>query len=336
MLILILELTIMLVVIVVAAILFTNSLEHIGQRLKISDGLTGSVFAAIGTALPETVIPILAIASTPYNLSINSEIGMGSILGAPLMLSTLCTTLMALSVVNLRGITGIIEPERTGFIRDLNFFILSFLIVLITAFIPEEKLPIKVFCCGILLIIYIVYIFLVIRASKKLVNEGYGTKVDEPIMLTKLKFPDNSMTLLLQLIISLSLLVIGAKGFIHEIEKISNYFGIPAFLITIFIAPLATEMPEKISSILWIRKKKDTLAFGNITGAMVFQASLLPVIGILFTPWKAGFEFAGAIIITLIAAIWLRLNARKGGIPIWVLLLNGLCYLMYLIMILCR
>lgn len=31
---------------------FTNALEHLGQRLKISEGVTGSIFAAVGTALP--------------------------------------------------------------------------------------------------------------------------------------------------------------------------------------------------------------------------------------------------------------------------------------------
>jgi cation:H+ antiporter len=56
------ELAIMLVVILVAAELFTNALEHLGERLKISEGVTGSLFAAVGTALPETLVPLLAIA----------------------------------------------------------------------------------------------------------------------------------------------------------------------------------------------------------------------------------------------------------------------------------
>ena len=32
---------------------------------------------------------------------------------------------------------------------------------------------------------------------------------------------------------------------------------------------IATELPENVNSVLWIRRRKDTLAMGNITGAMV-------------------------------------------------------------------
>ncbi|MDR4471739.1 MAG: hypothetical protein MRJ92_03475 [Nitrospira sp.] len=43
--------------------LFTNGIEWLGKRLNISEGAVGSVFAAVGTTLPETSIPIIAIFS---------------------------------------------------------------------------------------------------------------------------------------------------------------------------------------------------------------------------------------------------------------------------------
>src|ERR1700679_2047203 len=89
---LLIELAIMLLVILLAAELFTNALEHLGERLKISEGVTGSLFAAVGTALPETMVPLLAIAGGS-TVNVNQEIGVGAILGAPLMLSTLSTCL---------------------------------------------------------------------------------------------------------------------------------------------------------------------------------------------------------------------------------------------------
>ncbi|MHB8167143.1 MAG: sodium:calcium antiporter, partial [Sulfuricella sp.] len=36
----------MLIVILIAAEVFTNALEHLGEKLKISEGVTGSLFAA--------------------------------------------------------------------------------------------------------------------------------------------------------------------------------------------------------------------------------------------------------------------------------------------------
>ena len=78
----------MLLVILIASELFTNALEHLGDKLGISEGVTGSLFAAVGTALPETMVPLLALLSGTANVSVNEEIGVGAILGAPLMLST--------------------------------------------------------------------------------------------------------------------------------------------------------------------------------------------------------------------------------------------------------
>ena len=83
------ELFLMLIVILIAAEVFTNALEHLGEKLGISEGVTGSLFAAVGTALPETMVPLLALLAGTQNVATNEEIGVGSILGAPLMLATL-------------------------------------------------------------------------------------------------------------------------------------------------------------------------------------------------------------------------------------------------------
>lgn len=108
------QLLLMLLIILVAAEIFTNALEHLGERLKISEGVTGSLFAAVGTAMPETMVPLLAIFAGTTDPHVNEEIGVGAILGAPLMLSTLSLSLMALAVVAKRGTQGHLAPEHTG------------------------------------------------------------------------------------------------------------------------------------------------------------------------------------------------------------------------------
>jgi cation:H+ antiporter len=100
------------------------------------------------------------------------------------------------------------------------------------------------------------------------------------------------------------------------------------------IVPVATELPEKVNSILWIRKRKDTLAFGNITGAMVFQGSLLPALGILLTPWAPRQEILAGVLITLLASSYLLLMARRGHLRPVHLFFNGLCYLSYIVIVL--
>jgi cation:H+ antiporter len=327
-----LELAVMLAVILAGSELFTNALEHLGHKLRISEGVTGSVFAAVGTALPETMVPLLALFAGTSNMNLNEEIGVGAILGAPLMLSTLSTCLMAVSVFHRRGALGHVSPERSGFVRDLNFFLFAFALAAAAMYVPSEARYARGALSAALLLTYFVYVMLTLRASEQLVKEGHGTDAGEKMFLARTGIPTNLLTILIQLGIGLALLVLGAKGFISGVEGVSRLLGVSALLLSLIIIPIATELPEKVNSILWVRRGKDTLAFGNITGAMVFQGTLLPAIGIMLTPWQPRIEVLSGVFITLLAAAWLRVNSRAGGrgLPIWTLLINGGLYLTFL------
>ena len=325
-----LTLFIMLIVILVAAEVFTNALEHLGERLKISEGVTGSLFAAVGTALPETMVPLLAIFAGTDDQHLNEEIGVGAILGAPLMLSTLTLCLMASVSLRRRGLQGHFTPERTGLTRDLNFFLFAFLLATTALFIPHTLDGYRALLGITLVLTYFVYIMLTLRASEKLVQDGHGTTAHQRMLLTRLGLPDHMATIILQLALGLGLLVAGAKGFISGIEEASVLLSISPLLLSLLIIPIATELPEKVNSILWIRKHKDTLAFGNITGAMVFQGTLLPAIGIMLTPWDPRPEVLAGVLITFSSALWLRLMLHRGQLRVWHLGVNGLFYVTYL------
>lgn len=328
------QMILMLLLILVAAEIFTNALEHLGQRLKISEGVTGSLFAAVGTALPETMVPLLAIFAGTANTHLNEEIGVGAILGAPLMLSTLSIFLMALSVLKKRGLQGHFNPERTGFTRDLNFFLGAFALSGIALFVPHETPLLRGLLALTMVMIYFIYIMLTLRASSALVQGGHGTEAHAKMFLARFGLPQNLALILIQLILGLILLVVGAKGFINGIEAVSQLFQISALLLSLMIIPIATELPEKVNSILWIRRHKDTLAFGNITGAMVFQGTLLPAIGIMLTPWAPQREVVAGILITLLATLWLRVMLARGQLRVWHLGVNGVLYVTYLVIVL--
>lgn len=329
-----LELLLMLIVILIAAEVFTNALEHLGEKLGISEGVTGSLFAAVGTALPETSVPLLALLAGTQNMETNEEIGVGAILGAPLMLATLSICLMAVAVWRSRGTHGHLRPERTGLTRDLNFFIIAFGFAAIAMFVPHSLSVVRYGLGFCMVLIYFVYVMLTLRASKALVQDGHATEAGGDMFLCKLGLPNNTLVISIQLFLGLALLVAGAKGFIHGVEEASDLLGISALLLSLLIIPIATELPEKVNSILWIRKGKDTLAFGNITGAMVFQGTLLPAIGIMLTPWVPRREVLLGIVLTLVAALWLRYLVQKGGLRVWHLLVNGAIYLTYLALVL--
>lgn len=325
------ELVAMLLVILIAAEVFTNALEHLGEKFKVSEGVTGSVFAAIGTALPETMVPILAFTAGTANIQVNEEIGVGAILGAPLMLSTLSISFLAFAVFKKRGTGGEFRPEKTGLIRDLNFFIVAFAFATLALYIPHKLPMIRALISLVLVLAYFNYIMLTLRASSGLVRIGHGTEAKVPMLLCRAGFPNHVVVILAQLFLGLVLLVAGTKGFIYGVEIASKILGVSALLLSLLIIPIATELPEKVNSILWVRRHKDTLAFGNITGAMVFQGTLLPAIGIMMTPWEPRKEVLAGIVITLLGVIWLRYAVSRGHIKVWQLWMNGALYISYLV-----
>ncbi|WP_225721377.1 sodium:calcium antiporter [Candidatus Vallotiella sp. (ex Adelges kitamiensis)] len=328
-----LELILMLSAIVIAAALFTNALEHLGKQMKLSEGVTGSLFAAVGTALPETSIPLLALLSG-HGKHLNEEIGVGAILGAPLMLVTLSTCLMTASILGRRGFFGRIQPEASGIKRDLNYFLCGFASSASAMYVPHTNVIVRIGLSIALICIYLHYVYSTLQASQTLVTNGHSTTSLGPIYLSYVGIPTRLITIIFQLVIALVFLMVGAKGFMHYVDRGSRLLGVSPLLLALLIIPIATELPEKINTILWVRRGKDTLAFSNLTGAMVFQGTVLPALGIMLTPWEPRREVLTSIIITLIAAAWCRALSRDCGLPVWALLFNGMLYAVYLGMML--
>jgi len=322
-------LLITLIVILIGAEAFTNALEHLGERLKISEGVTGSIFAAVGTALPETIVPVVAVLAGTDSAHIGEEVGVGAILGAPMMLSTLALFLMATFAAAKRGWAGEFRPERSGLERDLTWFLLAFGASAVAIFVPHSAPLLRGLIAFSLVLMYFIYLLLTIRASAKLVVDGHGTEADHPLYLSRIGLPENLGTIVAQLAIGLTLIILGAKGFVVGVEGLSQWLGVSALVLSLLIVPVATELPEKINSILWIRRHRDTLAFGNVTGAMVFQGSLLPALGIMLTPWEPRPEVLLGMGLTLAASSYLFVMLKRGHLKPWHLTLNGFCYLAY-------
>ena len=92
-------------VILLGAELFTNGIEWFGRKLNLAQGAVGSVLAAVGTALPETMIPVIAIIFGGGGEATHA-VGVGAILGAPFMLSTLAMFVTGIGVIYLAQAAG--------------------------------------------------------------------------------------------------------------------------------------------------------------------------------------------------------------------------------------
>lgn len=281
-----LELVLSLVAILAAAALFTNAIEMLGERLNLGAGAVGSVLAAVGTALPETMIPVVAILGALFlgrDPASAGEIGVGAILGAPFLLATLAMFIAGVAAYGYRRRRGSgreITMDRRTATRDIGFFLVLFTVAAGIGLVP---LPffLKLIAAFFLVAAYVVHVMHTIRG-------GGGTEGEAPQNLTLWfsRSPAPTWAVVGQVVGSLVVMALGAHYFVDAVEHISEVVGIPAGLISLILAPLATELPEKFNSVLWLRQDKDTLALGNITGAMVFQSTVPVALGVAFTPWE--------------------------------------------------
>jgi cation:H+ antiporter len=149
--------------------------------------------------------------------------------------------------------------------------------------------------------------------------------------LRLLRVRENMVMLLAQLLVGFVLIVGGARGFVTGVEALSTTLGVSALVLSLLIIPVATELPEKVNSILWIRRRRDTLAFGNVTGAMVFQGSLLPALGMMLAPsaWAPQRAVVAGVGLTLLSTTYLLFTVRRVGLRPYHLMVNGLCYFAY-------
>ncbi|MDQ0188606.1 sodium:calcium antiporter [Alicyclobacillus cycloheptanicus] len=312
-----------LAMILFGAELFTNGVEWLGKKLHLGQGAVGSVLAAIGTAMPETAVPVTAILFGG-GAKDAVEIGIGGILGAPFLLATLGSLIVALAVLTSRRphSPGHLQVEERGFSRDMTYFLLAYAMTMLAGCLPTEA----VHTLTPLVLIGLYGAFLVQTLRDRQVLSGSEDELHPLYFQWKTDHP--SMTVVvLQLLIALGCIMGGAQLLTKGVEQLAAAFAIPAFVLSALLIPLATELPETFNSVVWIRQGKDGLAFGNITGAMVFQSTLVPALGIWLTPWQLTTQAVITGALTLCAAgMIFALYKLSGRLSVRVFLAASLLY----------
>jgi cation:H+ antiporter len=346
----ILLLLIAFVVILAGAALFTNGIEWFGHKLNLAEGAVGSILAAVGTALPETMIPIVAIlfsarGSDEAARSAGHEVGVGAILGAPFMLATLAMFVTGIAVLYQarRRPAGDRMPVDASVLgKDIRYFFIAYLIAVAVAFVPDDLDWVRYGAAGLLLVIYAVYVKEHFEADPSvdavdLAPLRFGRL--DPAGRSEDPATPRLRVVSFQVVFALGLIVGGAVVFVDAVEHLAVQFAIAPAILSLVIAPIATELPEKFNSVLWVRQGKDTLAMGNITGAMVFQSCIPTIVALLFAAdaWRvtgdslvafasAGIAFAST------AAIFVPM-LRRGVLTGRSLLVGGVFYAVYLALV---
>ena len=337
------------VIILLGAELFTNGIEWFGHRLNLAEGAVGSILAAVATAMPETLIPVIAIVGPLLSGEPNeaaAEVGIGAILGAPFMLSTLAMFVTGVAVLIYRARGRRASSQMSVNVRvlgrDVTFFLAAYGFAIGAAFLPPGLGVIKYVIAAGLLLGYAFYVRAhftdeVVETDEAELSRLHFTRMGiwRVEASGDAKAGPRLRIITLQVLAGLALIVIAARVFVGAVEDLSGAIGLDGRILALIVAPIATELPEKFNSVLWVRNGKDTLAMGNLTGAMVFQSCLPTVLALLFTEWAfradnaLSFASAGAAFLATLVIFGSML--RRGRLDARLLLLGGPLYVAYLV-----
>ena len=323
---------------------FVNAVEWLGRRLDVGQMAVGTVLAAIGTALPESVVTFVAVVFGQG--SAGADIGVGAAMGGPLALATVAygvvgVTLLIRARVARRpvaagsggggsgGVGGtpptghapVEVDDRAKLARDQTWFLLVFLVKVglgLVAFAIKPWLGI-VFFLG-----YGLYVWREVRA------EGAAVEGDlAPLRLQRSRARPDTWAVVVQTLASLTVIFVASQLFVRQLDAVGPLLGLAPAVTALLLSPIATELPEILNAVIWVRQGKTTLALANISGSMMIQATVPSGIAILLTPWRLDTPLLLAGAATIVAIAFLLLRLRRRRLTARTLAAVGLVYLAF-------
>lgn len=271
------------VVIYLACEVFVNGVEWVGRVLAVGEKATGTVLAAFGTALPESVVTFVAVVFGAG--AAQKALGVGAALGGPLVLSTL-----AYAVVGAMLLIGRRRLERTPaaraasrrLSRDQGWFLIIFVAKVglgLVAFAFKPALG------ALFLVAYGVYFRAEMRGGQAQTQEDPRPLFFARALRDAPARPPAWLAIV-QTLLALAAIFAASQFFVVQMDTLGPYLGLPPQLLALLISPVATELPEIMNAVIWVRQGKHGLALANISGAMMIQATVPTAFGLFFTPWR--------------------------------------------------
>ncbi len=287
---------------------FVNSIEWCGRHMNLGATAVGSVLAAFGTALPESAVTFTAVAFGKTAAA--KDIGVGAAMGGPLVLATIAYGVVGLALWlnqrRLKRADHYVTADYGRLGKDQISFLVIFAIKVVLGLVVFAYKP----WLGILfLVAYAVYVWREITADSSTDEEE-----DE---LEPLKLRPGNPNLFwagLQALLALAVIALASHLFVSQLETIGTALGIAPHLVALLLSPVATELPETMNAIIWVRQGKERLALANISGAMMIQATIPSALGIFFTPWRFDHILLVSGLVTALAIIVLWIMFRRGKV----------------------
>ncbi|HMM20749.1 MAG TPA: sodium:calcium antiporter [Selenomonadales bacterium] len=310
------------VLIYISCELFVNGIEWVGRKFNIADSAVGTVLAAFGTALPESVVTFMAVA---FGASAHQkDIGVGAALGGPLILSTVAYAVVGWSIKASQPegpAKGGLAVDGGKLARDQLWFLSIFAA---NALLGLVAFPGKKFAAIVFVAAYAWYCLREMRSTA-----AAGEKMLEPLKFRPRQRVPETGWVLGQTFAALGLIFIGSQLFVNRLELISASFGIAPHMISLLLSPLATELPETLNAVIWVRQGKVGLALSNISGSMMVQATIPSALGIYFTPWRFDEYLILSVAVTMLSISFLWLTLKRGRFSAGRLSYAALFYLVF-------
>ena len=297
---------------------FVNGIEWVGRRADVSQNAVGTVLAAFGTALPESVVTFVAVVFG-QDASVR-DIGVGAALGGPLVLATIAYPVAGLMLLLTPGIvrTEPIDADRARLAGSQTWFLLIFVCKIALGFVA---FAIKPWLGWLFLAAYVAYVWAQMR------HESPSTEGElEPLRFLRGKAAPSLFMASMQTLLALAVIFGASHVFVDQLTVIGPWLGLPSSVVALLLSPIATELPETMNAIIWIRKGKHRLALGNISGSMMIQATVPTALGLFFTPWMFDRALALSAALTFVAVMGLLLLIRLNALTPLRLALFGVLY----------
>ncbi len=299
------------VVIYIACEYFVNAVEWVGHHFGVSRTAVGTVLAAFGTALPESVVTLVAVVFGKTEAQ--KDIGVGAALGGPLALSTLAYAVVGgmFLLDRARQQKNIAQEfSTTRLAHDQAWFLGVFVFKVGLGLVAFAWKP----WLGVLfLVAYGLYVW------RELSSEGHaadevGEEGREALKLRPHTENPSTFWAVLQTLAALAVIFFASQLFVHQLEAVGPWLGLPPQLVALLLSPIATELPEILNAVIWVRQGKTSLALGNISGAMMIQATVPSALGLFFTPWLLGPSLLWAAVITMVAIVVMLVLLRRDAL----------------------
>jgi cation:H+ antiporter len=313
-------------VIYLACEAFVNGVEWLGMKLGLTETVTGTLLAAFGTALPESVVTLVAAAfgKTPAQ----KDIGVGAALGGPLVLSTIAYGVTALVLIAAakrlgRAANPVVEVDSARLRHDQLWFLAIFVVKVALGLVIFAWKPFAGFA---FLAAYGAY------TLKELRSEGCAPADADDLEPLKLRPRDANPAVAwsaLQTLVAVVVIFAASHFFVQQLEAVALHYGLSAELTALLLSPIATELPETMNAVIWVRQGKERLALANISGAMMIQATVPTAFGLFWTPWLLQAPLLAAAGITVLSILYLQWIFRSSAVHARALVRVAWLYLVF-------